>query len=181
MPDQPSAPPPEDEPSLSDEEPDELARREAAEAEEEARAEAAKAAQPPSTQQTQEWLRQNNVIYAGLLGAAFIIVQPFLTTASLDVSGKICVVAFAVAMPLLAALLLVGQQEFFKRRWTESVLVKVTKPLANASVLVGIVAGFWHSTWIAGVAMLATAILAMGVHSAGSSRLERQASGAGGS
>jgi hypothetical protein len=45
-------------------------------------------------------------------------VQPFLTTASLDVSGKICVVAFAVAIPLLAALLLVGQQEFFKRRWT---------------------------------------------------------------
>jgi hypothetical protein len=118
MPDQPSAPPPEDEPSLSDEEPEELSRREAAEAEEEARAEAAKAAQPPSTQQTQEWLRQSNVIYAGLLGAAFIIVQPFLTTASLDVSGKICVVAFAVAIPLLAALLLVGQQEFFKRRWT---------------------------------------------------------------
>jgi hypothetical protein len=67
MPDQPSAPPPEDEPSLSDEEPEELAGREAAEAEEEARAEAAKAAQPPSTQQTQEWLRQSNVIYAGLL------------------------------------------------------------------------------------------------------------------
>jgi hypothetical protein len=142
---------------------------------------AAKAEQPPATQQIQEWVRQNNVVYAGLLGAAFIIVQPFLTAASLDVSAKICVVAFAVAIPLLAALLLVGQQEVFRRRFTESVLVKVTKAMANASVFVGIVAGFWHVTWIAGVAMLATAIVAMGVQSAGLYRLERQTSGAGGS
>jgi uncharacterized membrane protein YfcA len=159
----------------------ELARREAAEAGERARAEAAKAAQPPTPQQAQEWIRQNNIANAGLLGAAFIMVEGFLTARSLDVSGKICVVAFAVAIPLLAALLLVGQQEVFKRHSTESVLVKVAKAVAMASFFVGIVAGFWHITWIAGVAMLATAIVAMGVHSAGYSRLERQASGAGGS
>jgi hypothetical protein len=58
-------------------------------------------------------------------------------------------------------------------------LVKVTKPVALASAFVGVVAGFWHITWIAGVAILATAIVAMGVHSAGFWRLEREAGGAG--
>jgi len=105
--------------------------------------------------------------------AALYMVTPFLTASSLDVSAKVCVVAFAVAIPLLAAHLLVGEQEAFQRRATESVLVKVTKPVALASAFVGIVAGFWHITWYAGVAVLATAIVAMGVHSAGFWRLEQ--------
>jgi hypothetical protein len=156
----------------------EVARREAAEAEERARAEVAKIAQP-TAEQAQEWVRQNNVANVGLLVAALYMVSPFLTARSLDVSAKICVVAFAVAIPLLAAHLLVGQQEVFKGRSTDSVLVKVTKPVALASAFVGIVAGLWHITWIAGVAVLAAAIVAMGVHSAGYMHLERQASGDG--
>jgi uncharacterized membrane protein YfcA len=117
----------------------------------------------------------------GPVVAALYMVEPFLMAASLDVPAKICVVAFAVAIPLLAAQLLVGQQEVFRRRSTESVLVKVTKRVALTSAFVGIVAGFWHITWVAGVVILATAIVAMGVHSAGFWRLERQASDARGS
>ena len=51
----------------------------------------------------QEWLRQNNLIYGGLIAIGVYLVQPFLTTASLDLSATICVVAFSVAIPLLAA------------------------------------------------------------------------------
>ncbi len=53
-----------------------------------------------------EWVRQNNLANAGLIGAALIMVEPFLTVARLDVAAKICVVSFAVAIPLLAALVL---------------------------------------------------------------------------
>jgi hypothetical protein len=127
------------------------------------------------SKRTRESVRQNNIANAGLLVAALYMVAPFLTASSLDVSAKVCVVAFAVAIPLLAAHLVVGRQEVFKRRSTESVLVKVTKPVALASAFVGIVAGFWHITWVAGVAILATAIVAMGVHSAGFWRLEQRA------
>jgi hypothetical protein len=133
----------------------------------------------PSAEQLQESVRQNNIAYAGLLVAALYMVTPFLTARSLDVSAKVCVLAFAVAIPLLAAHLLVGQQEVLRLRSTESVLVTVTKPVALASSFVGVVAGFWHITWIAGVAVLATAIVAMGVHSAGFWRLERETSGPG--
>jgi hypothetical protein len=126
--------------------------------------------------QVREWVRQNNLANAGLIGAALIVVQPFLTAARLDVAGKICVVSFAVAIPLLAALVLVGQQETFRQHPTKSVLVNwIAKPLGNGCAFLGLVAGFWHITWIAGVAMLIAAFIALGVHSAGYTRLEREA------
>jgi hypothetical protein len=54
----------------------------------------------------QEWLQQLSLIYGGLILIGLYMVQPFLTAASLDLSAKICVVAFSVANPLLAALVL---------------------------------------------------------------------------
>jgi hypothetical protein len=69
----------------------------------------------------QEWLRQNNLIYGGLIAIGVYLVQPFLTTASLDLSATICVVAFSVAIPLLAALVIVNRQEANRRRRSKSV------------------------------------------------------------
>jgi hypothetical protein len=107
------------------------------------------------------------------------MVQPFLTAASLDLSARICVVAFAVAIPLLAALVLVNMQEAFRRRWTRSVSVTIAQVVGQTGAFVGVVAGFWHSTWVAGVAMLASGLLAVAVHSAGYWRLERDQGPAG--
>jgi hypothetical protein len=63
--------------------------------------------------QEEAWIRQLNLIYVGLIVVGVYMVQPFLTAASLDVSARISVVAFSVAIPLLAALVLVNQQEPF--------------------------------------------------------------------
>ena len=121
-----------------------------------------------------EWIRQNNLGYAGLIAIGLVLVQPLVTARSLDLSAKICVVAFAVAIPLLAALVLVGRQEEFRRRPTTSLFVTwFAKPIAQFAAVVGIVAGFWHAFWMAGVVMLATALVAVGVHSAGWYRVER--------
>ena len=45
----------------------------------------------------QEWVRQNNLAYGGLIGVALVMVQPLVTAARLDVSAKISVVSFAVS------------------------------------------------------------------------------------
>jgi len=105
-------------------------------------------------EQEQEWLRQLSLIYSGLIGIGVVMVQPFLTAASLDLSAKICVVAFSVAIPLLAALVIVNRQEAFRRRMTKSVSVAIAQVVARTSAGVGVVAGFWHILWIAGVGML---------------------------
>ena len=61
--------------------------------------------------QEEEWVRQNHLAYVGLIGAGLLMVQPFLSARSLDLPAKICVVSFAVSIPLLAALAMVSQQE----------------------------------------------------------------------
>jgi hypothetical protein len=88
------------------------------------------------------------------------------------VSARISVIAFAVAIPLLAALVMVNRQETFRRRRTPSVNVAIAQGIAQSAALVGIVAGFWHIYWIAGVVFLAAALVGIGVHSAGWWRLE---------
>jgi hypothetical protein len=122
--------------------------------------------------QQQEWLRENNLIYGGLIGAGAVLLQPFLTAPSLDVPATISVVAFAVAIPILAALLLLNHQESFRRRATRSLIVDGAKALAQVAAFVGVVAAFWHIAWFAGAAVLVSALVATGVHSAGFARLE---------
>ena len=120
----------------------------------------------------EEGLRQLGVIYGGLIGVAVVMVQPFLAAMTLDTSARVSVIAFAVAIPLLAALVLVNRQETFRGRRSPSVSVTVAQSVAQLAALIGIAAGFWHITWVAGVAFLVAAIVAIGVHSAGYWRVE---------
>jgi hypothetical protein len=54
-----------------------------------------------------------------------------------------------------------------------SVTVTLGRVVAQLAAFVGIVAGFWHISWIAGVVFLAAGVVAVGVHSAGYVRLEK--------
>jgi len=56
----------------------------------------------------EEELRQTGVIYGGLIAIAVVMAQGFLETSSLDTSARVGSIAFAVAIPLLAALVLVN-------------------------------------------------------------------------
>lgn len=120
----------------------------------------------------EEWIRQSNLIYGGLGAAGLVVVQPFLTSSPLDLSAKICVIAFAVSIPLLAALLVLNRQEAFRRRVTRSRLVAVAKAIAQGSAFVGIAAAFWHISMIAGIVFVLVGFFAVGVHSSGYMQLE---------
>jgi len=144
-------------------------------AEERARAEAERLkaeALAPTGPTAREVLGQQGLIYGGLILIGLYMAQPFLTAPSLDTSAKVSIVAFSVAIPLLAALVMVNRQEAFRGRRTPSVTVTVAQAVGQAAAFVGIVAGFWHITWIAGVTFLAAGLVAVGVHSAGYWRLE---------
>jgi hypothetical protein len=56
---------------------------------------------------------------------------------------------------------------------TRSVLVEIARVVAQVCAFVGVVAGFWHILWIAGVGMLASGLVGVAVHSAGYVGLER--------
>jgi hypothetical protein len=112
--------------------------------------------------------------YGALIAIGVVFVQPFLTPGPLDLPAKICVVAFSVAIPLLAALVLVNRQEAFRRRRSKSVVVTIAQVIAQLCAFAGVVAGFWHILWIAGVAILAAGLAGVGIQSVGYERLERR-------
>ncbi|TCC08213.1 hypothetical protein [Kribbella soli] len=152
----------------------EQAAREAAVAQAELiESEAEDAKADPAVQE--EEIRQSNLIYGGLSAAGLVVVQPFLTTSPLDLTATICVVAFAVSIPLLAALLVLNRQETFRRQATRSRLVSVAKAAAEGSAFVGLTAAFWHISTIAGITFLLVGFFAVGVHSAGYTKLEYDA------
>ncbi len=149
------------------------ARQRAREAEARARAEAERIAAVTETgEMREEVLRQIGVMYGGLIAIAVVMVQGFLETSSLDASARVSTIAFAVAIPLLAALVLVNRQEAFRGRRTTSVSVTLARAIAQLAAFVGLVAGFWDITWVAGVTFLVAALVAVGVHSAGFWRVE---------
>lgn len=131
-----------------------------------------RAAEALTGEMKKEVIRQLGLIYGGLILIGVYMVQPFLVAPSLDASAKVSVIAFAVAIPLLAALVMLNQQEAFRRRRTTSITVTVAHAIAQAAAFVGISAGFWHITWIAGVTFVAAGLVAMLVHSAGYWRVE---------
>ena len=159
----------------------EVARREADEAAERARAEAERMeadaesmeAEARTGEAGEEAVRQLGVIYGGLIGIAVVMIQPFLAASSIDRTAKISVIGFAIAIPLLAALIMVNRQETFRRRQTTSITATIARVTAQMAAFVGIVAGFWHISWVAGVCFLASGVVAVGVHSAGWYRVER--------
>jgi hypothetical protein len=119
-----------------------------------------------------EELRQLGVVYAGLIAVGLVMVQGFLEASSLDASAKVGTISFAVAIPLLAALVLVNRQEAFRGRHTTSNTVTLARVIAQLAAFVGIAAAFWHITWVAGVTFLVVGLAAVGIHSAGFWRVE---------
>lgn len=120
----------------------------------------------------QESIRQDNLMYGGLIGLGVVMVQPFLTAGEVGRLATACVVAWSVAIPLLAALLMVNRHETFRRRRADSRLVAAARVPAMLAAAVGMVTGFWNIHWVAGAVFLAAAFAAIGVHSAGFTRLE---------
>jgi hypothetical protein len=118
-------------------------------------------------------VQQLSVIYGGLIVIGVYFVQPFLTAASLDLSARVSVVAFSVAIPLLAALVLVNRLEVIRRHVTRSIVVSTVRTVAQICAFVGVVAGFWHILWIAGVGVLLSGLVGAAVLSASYWRLGR--------
>jgi hypothetical protein len=91
----------------------------------------------------EEAVRQLGLIYGGVVAIAIVMVQGFLEAPRLDGSGRVSVIAFSVAIPLLAALVMINRQEVFRGRVTPAASVNIVRVIAESAAFVGIVAGFW--------------------------------------
>lgn len=121
----------------------------------------------------EDWFQQNNLVYLGLIGIGVVIMQPFLTVRSLDLPEEICVLAFSLAIPLLAVLVMLSHLQFSHHDTSYPFTLGISKGVGLASASVGVVAAFWHVYWIAGVVILVSGLAGFALYTAYYRRLER--------
>lgn len=110
---------------------------------------------PTNAGQEKEWVKEVHGIYAGLIAIAIVMIQPFMYQGEFSgTAAMVCVYSFAISVPILAALLLLNYFEEYRRHLSQSKAVAIARALAQIAAVVGVIAGFWHISPIAG--MLAT-------------------------
>jgi hypothetical protein len=101
-----------------------------------------------------EWTRDDDLMNGGLIAIGAIIVQAFLSrSGELDPPGLISVVAFAVAIPLLVALVLLNHLQSGWKEAPYPAYLVAAHVVAQGSAAVGVIAAFWKLAWFAGVVL----------------------------
>jgi hypothetical protein len=130
--------------------------------------------QSGSLYETPPWkLQQTDLVYAGLASVALVFIQSYVGLAELDTAATISLLAFAVALPLLAALAVINALQAGYRYHPFPWWMTLAVVLALGASSVGIVAAFWHVSPIAGGTFLATGLLCGLLLNAYRNRLER--------
>lgn len=120
-----------------------------------------------------EWIRAEAVINAGLIIVGVYIVQSLLAANFADIAARISVVAWAVAIPLLAALGMLNVAQERYRYASYPIYLLTARAIAQASAATGLVSAFWHIWMPAGIVVVVSAIAALGLYALYSHRLEK--------
>ena len=130
---------------------------------------------PESAAEFKEWIKEIHGIYAGLIAIGIVMIQPFMYQGEyVGVAASVCVISFAISIPVLAALLLLNFAEEFRRHLSYSKAVGAVRLLGQVSGGTGVIAGFWHINPIAGMASAFACLLGLVVYSAAYAELYRR-------
>lgn len=111
--------------------------------------------------ETSEWRSLTTMSDTALFGIGVVMVQPYLTSAPNTALSLASAVAFAGAIPVLSALLLLGLHENHHQRMSESLTVSLARSAARVAAVVGVAAGIWSVSSIAGIVFAGSTALAL--------------------
>ena len=97
----------------------------------------------------EEWAGQTGAIFAGLIGIGVVIVQALIAINTTDPSAVIALLAFAIALPLLGTLVILNVVQAKYRYASYPAYLTFAYILGEGSAGVGVIAAFWHVSWIA--------------------------------
>lgn len=120
-----------------------------------------------------EWTRQALVVYGGLIGIGIVILQALLPSISLDLPSLISILSFAVAIPLLATAVLINHAQASYRYATYPWYFSTIIILGEGGSFLGVLAAFWHLSWIAAVILLISGIIGILVYGVYSKQIVR--------
>jgi len=89
-----------------------------------------------------------------------------------DTAARISIVAWAVAIPLLAALGMLNVAQESYRYASYPLYLLIARGIAQASAAVGVASAFWHLWMPAGVVLIVSGVAAVALYAAYARRLE---------
>jgi uncharacterized membrane protein len=109
-------------------------------------------------------VNHNKLLFGGLIGISLIILQDFISSGALDLSALISVIAFAVAVPLLAMGILIDDITKPHQSINLSMDYNIVFFGGLGGAIVGAAAAFWHISWIAGIVFLVSGIFGLVIY-----------------
>ncbi len=121
----------------------------------------------------EEWIRQSSSILAGLIGISVVIMQALIAINATDPPAVIATLAFAIALPVLSTLVMLNVVLARYRYASLPAYLTLAYFMGEGGAAVGVVAAFWHLSWVAGVLVVVSGLVGMGIYFAYSKQLEK--------
>ena len=121
----------------------------------------------------EKWLRQSSLILAGLIGIGVVIVQALISVNATDPPATIALLAFAIALPLLGTLVILNVVLAGYRHASIPVYLTFAYYVGEGSACVGVIAAFWHVSWIAGVLVVISGLVGLAIAAAYTKELQK--------
>jgi hypothetical protein len=106
---------------------------------------------------TKEIGNMKRLVCGGLIGISLIIVQAFLSIGFANAAATITILAFAIAVPMLA-LYIMSDIEFGTIIAENTKLLSILYWAGASASATGIVAAFWYMSWIAGIVIICSGL-----------------------
>ena len=120
-----------------------------------------------------EWTQQALVVYGGLIAIGVVILQALISAPSLDLPLQVSILSFAIAMPLLAIMVLVNHAQASYRYASYPRYLSLAIVLGQGGAFIGVLAAFWHISWVAAVLLVISGLVGLVVYAAYSRQLAR--------
>lgn len=120
-----------------------------------------------------EWVRQTSAVLAGLIGIGVVIVQALIAINATDLPAMIALLAFAIALPLLGTLVILNVVLAQYKYASVPVYLGFAYIVGEVSACVGVIAAFWHVSWIAGVLVVISGLVGLAIAAAYSRQLQK--------
>ncbi len=120
-----------------------------------------------------EYILESNAVLAGLIGISVVIVQALISIKATDPATLISILAFAIALPIMAALVMINTVLARYRYASFPGYLTLTYFVGEGGAGVGVVAAFWHLSWIAGVLIVVSCLAGFAVYFAYSRQIQK--------
>ena len=120
-----------------------------------------------------ELLRFDTLIDVALIVLGVYILQAFISTSVTDAAARVSIVAWAIAIPLLAFLALLNRMQEAVRYSSIPFYLVAARGVALGAAVVGFGAAVWHLWMPASVALIASGLAGLLLYRAYEARLRR--------